>query len=39
MEENPLPSPLMDSSGELPSADTIAAELEKFLANRRDDDL
>jgi len=38
MEENPLPSPLMDSSGELPSADTIAAELEKFLANRRDDD-
>ena len=37
MEENPLPSPLMDSSGELPSADTIAAELEKFLANRRDD--
>jgi hypothetical protein len=39
MEENPLPSPLMDSSGELPTADTIAAELEKFLANRRDDDL
>jgi hypothetical protein len=38
MEENPLPSPLFDSSGELPSADTIAAELEKFLANRRDDD-
>ncbi|WP_309713548.1 PAC2 family protein [Pseudolysinimonas sp.] len=39
MEENPLPSPLMDSSGELPTADTIAAELEKFLANRRDNDL
>lgn len=39
MEENPLPSPLMDSSGELPTADTIAAELEKFLASRRDDDL
>ena len=39
MEENPLPSPLVDSSGELPSADTIAAELEKFLANRRDGDL
>jgi hypothetical protein len=39
MEENPLPSPLMDSSGELPSADSIAAELEKFLANRRDDQL
>ena len=38
MEENPLPSPLMDSSGELPSADTIAAELEKFLANRLDDE-
>lgn len=38
MEENPLPSPLMDSSGELPSADSIAAELEKFLANRRDDE-
>lgn len=38
MEENPLRSPLMDSSGELPSADTIAAELEKFLANWRDDD-
>jgi hypothetical protein len=39
MEENPLPSPLMDSSGALPTADTIAAELEKFLANRRDDEL
>ena len=39
MEENPLPSPLVDESGELPSAETIAAELEKFLANRRDDDL
>jgi len=38
MEENPLPSPLMNASGELPSADTIAAELEKFLANRPDDD-
>jgi len=38
MEDNPLPSPLMDESGELPGGDTIAAELEKFLANRRDDD-
>lgn len=38
MEENPLPSPLMDSSGELPNADSIAAELEKFLASRRDDE-
>jgi len=39
MEENPLPSPLVDESGQLPSAESIAAELEKFLANRRDDDL
>jgi Archaeal enzymes of ATP-grasp superfamily len=39
MAENPIPSPLVDSSGEVPSADSIAAELEKFLANRRDDDL
>ena len=38
MQDNPLPSPLMDASGELPSADTIAAELEKFLANRHDDE-
>jgi len=38
MEDNPLPSPLMDESGELPGGDTIAAELEKFLANRRDED-
>ncbi len=38
LEENPLPSPLVDEDGELPSADTIAAELEKFLANRTDDD-
>jgi hypothetical protein len=38
MEDNPLPSPLMDESGEIPSADTIAAELEKFLASRHDDD-
>ncbi|AYF99175.1 proteasome assembly chaperone family protein [Protaetiibacter intestinalis] len=37
MEENPLPSPLVDEDGELPSADTIAAELERFLASRRDD--
>ena len=39
MEDNPLRSPLVDESGELPSADSIAAELEKFLANRHDDDL
>jgi hypothetical protein len=38
MEENPLPSPLVDESGELPSAESIAAELEKFLANRHDED-
>lgn len=37
MQENPLPSPLVDEDGELPSADTIAAELERFLASRRDD--
>jgi PAC2 family len=35
MIDNPLRSPLMDEDGELPSADDIAAELEKFLANRR----
>jgi len=38
MEDNPLPSPLMDESGELPGGDTIAAELEKFLANRHDEE-
>jgi hypothetical protein len=35
MQENPLKSPLTDEDGELPSADSIAAELEKFLAIRR----
>lgn len=35
MEGNPLPSPLTDEDGALPSADEIAAELEKFLAIRR----
>ena len=38
MEDNPLRSPLTDVDGEVPSADAIAAELEKFLAGRRDDD-
>jgi len=38
MEDNPLRSPLMDEDGELPSADSIAAELEKFLAFRRGSD-
>ena len=37
MEENPLPSPLVNEDGELPNADTIAAELERFLATRRDE--
>ncbi len=35
MEDNPLRSPLTDEDGELPSADSIAAELENFLAVRR----
>lgn len=35
MQENPLRSPLTDEDGELPSADEIAAELQKFLATRR----
>ena len=37
MEENALPSPLVDEDGELPRGDTIAAELERFLAERNDD--
>ena len=36
MLDNPLPSPLIDEDGELPSADEIAAELQNFLASRRD---
>ena len=36
MLDNPLRSPLTDVDGELPSADDIAAELESFLASRRD---
>lgn len=35
MLDNPLRSPLTDIDGELPSADDIAAELENFLAARR----
>ncbi len=31
-------SPLTDDDGELPTADEIAAELQEFLANRRQDD-
>ncbi|GAA4667363.1 proteasome assembly chaperone family protein [Frondihabitans cladoniiphilus] len=38
MEGNPLPSPLIGLDGQVPSADAIAAELEKFLSNRRSDD-
>ncbi len=35
MQGNPLPSPLVDEDGSVPTADEIAAELEKFLAARR----
>jgi len=38
MEGTTLRSPLTDEDGELPSADEIAAELEKFLAFRRSSD-
>jgi hypothetical protein len=40
MQDSPLRSPLTHEDGALPSADEIAAELEKFLAYRRrgDDD-
>jgi hypothetical protein len=38
IQDNPLRSPLTDIDGELPSADSIAAELQNFLAMRRDDD-
>ncbi|NQW89034.1 PAC2 family protein [Curtobacterium sp. VKM Ac-2861] len=35
MEGNPVASPLTDVDGEVPTADAIAAELERFLADRR----
>jgi predicted ATP-grasp superfamily ATP-dependent carboligase len=38
MEDNPLPSPFVDAEGEVLSSDTIAAELEKFLAERSEGD-
>ena len=38
MQDNPLRSPLTDVDGELPSADEIAAELQNFLAIRRNGD-
>lgn len=37
MDENPLPSPLTDAAGEVPTADAIAAELERFLRTRPGD--
>jgi len=41
MLDNPVRSPLTDEDGELPTADALAAELEKFLAIRKpgEDDL
>ncbi|HTL41859.1 MAG TPA: PAC2 family protein [Pseudolysinimonas sp.] len=36
MEENALPSPLVDEDGEVPRGDEIAAELERFLAERNE---
>jgi len=38
MIDNPLRSPLTGEDGELPTADAIAAELEKFLAIKRSGD-
>lgn len=38
IQDNPLRSPLTDVDGELPTADEIAAELQNFLATRRNDD-
>lgn len=38
MEDNPLPSPLTGENGDIPTADAIAAELERFLASRRSED-
>jgi len=38
MVDNPLRSPLTGEDGELPTADAIAAELEKFLAIKRSGD-
>jgi len=36
--DNPLPSQFTDAAGNLPTADQIAEELQKFLAHRRDDE-
>ncbi|MEQ1735200.1 MAG: PAC2 family protein [Rhodoglobus sp.] len=38
MQDNPMRSPLTDVDGELPTADEIAAELQNFLAARRNGD-
>lgn len=38
MEGNEVRSPLIDDDGEIPSADAIAAELERFLAGRPGDE-
>ncbi len=38
MRERQLPSPLTSENGEVPSADTLAAELEEFLASQRSRD-
>lgn len=35
VEDNPLPSPLTELDGSVPSADRIADELQQFLASRR----
>ena len=35
--DNPIPSPLMNAEGEVPTADVIAAELERFLRTRPGD--
>jgi hypothetical protein len=37
MAGNPIASPLTGVDGQVPTADAIAAELERFLADRRDD--
>ncbi|MBT2500970.1 proteasome assembly chaperone family protein [Curtobacterium sp. ISL-83] len=37
MEGNPIASPLTGVDGQVPTADSIAAELERFLADRRSD--
>jgi hypothetical protein len=37
MEDNPLASPLTDEAGEVPSAESIAQELQNFLAHRASD--